>query len=113
MLFNLYINDLPDCIMQCHNKPAFLGAKAIPLLMYADDLILLSENDVSLQKALDALSQYCTKWQLRVNVMKTKIIIFNSRIHKGKYNFLYQGQIVEIVSNYTYLGLVFTNSRQL
>ena len=45
--------------------------------MYADDLIIMSEKASGLQSALDKLNTYCDKWDLDINVEKTKIMIFN------------------------------------
>lgn len=48
--------------------------------MFADDILHLSESAEGLQKSLDKLSEYCKKWQLSVNVKKTKAISFNKDI---------------------------------
>ena len=45
----------------------------INALMYADDLILISESKEGLQKQINKLSEYCDKWKLEVNVKKSKI----------------------------------------
>ena len=45
--------------------------------MYADDLIILSESKEGLQKQIDELENYCSKWKLQINNKKTKIMIFN------------------------------------
>ena len=47
------------------------------VLLYADDTIILAENERNLQTALDSLQEYCTKFKLIVNTSKTKIIIFS------------------------------------
>ena len=41
------------------------------MLLYADDTTICSESAEGLHQALDALSDYCDKWSLRVNVDKT------------------------------------------
>ena len=46
------------------------------VLLYADDTILMAESATELQKQLNIFHNYCTKWKLRVNVDKTKIMIF-------------------------------------
>ena len=38
--------------------------------MYADDLIVLSENVTGLQVAMDKLRDYCNQWDLTVNTGK-------------------------------------------
>ena len=45
--------------------------------MYADDIVLLSNSAGGLQKMLNSLLQFCQRWNLKVNVAKTKVIIFN------------------------------------
>ncbi len=44
--------------------------------LYVDDTIILSETFDKIQKALDALPNYCLMSKLDVNISKTKIIIF-------------------------------------
>ena len=46
------------------------------MLLYADDTIILAENERDLQTALDSVHEYCTKFKLIVNTNKTKIILF-------------------------------------
>ena len=46
--------------------------------MYADDVILLSENAQGLQSCLDKLQSYCDYWGLQVNIKKTKSLVFNN-----------------------------------
>jgi hypothetical protein len=56
-------------------------------------------------KSLDKLSEYCKKWQLSVNVKKTKAIIFQQRnIPYNKSDFYLNGYKLEKVLKYKYLG---------
>ena len=45
-------------------------------LLYADDTLILAESAIQLEKALAGLNTYCNRWALKVNVEKTKVIIF-------------------------------------
>ena len=45
-------------------------------LLYADDTLVLAESAAQLQKALDGLDLYCSKWALKVNLDKTEIVFF-------------------------------------
>ena len=56
----------------------FMGVM-VPLLLYADDLILMSESAAGLQKQLDALASFCEERQLTVNLSKTKVVVFEHR----------------------------------
>ena len=108
-LFNIFTNDLPQMLLHSQMDPISISGEKIPILMYADDIIILSQSEKGLQIALNHLSAYCFKWKLIININKTKIIVFNSRNCKNK-TFMINGKKVEIVDNYTYLGIVFTPS---
>ena len=79
------------------------------LLIYADDIAIFADSKESLQIGLDLLKSYCDRWKLKVNVNKTKVMIF----HRGgnpypNTMFMYGENEVEIVRKFTYLGIVFS-----
>ena len=76
--------------------------------MYADDLILLSESETGLQKCLDKLNSYTKQWKLKINIKKTKIMIFQKGGHLTKTIFRLGDQIVEKTKEYKYLGTIIT-----
>ena len=59
ILFNLYINDLPEYISQGKTDPVYLMNQEVNCLMWADDLILLSRSPEGLQKCVKNLTEYC------------------------------------------------------
>ena len=76
-------------------------------LLYADDTIVLAESEEELQSALVGVYEYCDRWHLKVNVDKTKIVIFSrGKIRKHR-NFFFGADPVDVVNEYTYLGMVF------
>ena len=107
-LFNFYINDLAGIFKDEDCKPITLYNEKLNCLMYADDLILLSESKEGLQNCLNELQKYCKTWKLNVNIDKTKIIIFNKN---GKLmnntSFYYENTKLENVRQYCYLGVIF------
>ena len=89
LLFALYLNDLKIYLQSKYPGLPHLNnlsnenlSKDICkfahffLLMYADDTVILAESEYELQNAINHLSNYCYKWNLEVNVEKTKIMIF-------------------------------------
>ena len=107
-LFNLYINDLPSLLEKAQCDPVTLNTIKINTLMYADDTLLLSKSKAGLEKALRLMEIYCQKWQLKINTDKTKIMIFNKR--PKNIDFKFNGQPLETVQCYNYLGLKISNS---
>jgi hypothetical protein len=77
----------------------------------ADDIVLMSQSANGLQKLLDNLKLLCDKWNLKVNIQKTKVMISNKsgKVLKG-YNFSFEEQSLELVSEYKYLGIIFKPS---
>ena len=49
------------------------------ILLYADDIALIAENEKDLQKMLTKLEEWCTKWQLFSNANKSKIVYFRKK----------------------------------
>ena len=73
ILFNMYVNDLFEIMNNGNVSDIFLKeGEPINLLMYADDLILLSESKEGLQQQINKLSEYCAKWKLEVNTKKLR-----------------------------------------
>ena len=109
LLFNLYLSDLPKIFTNdCH--PVELSESKISCLMFADDLILLSETAEGLKKCMLNLENYCIKWGLDINIDKTKVVIFNKGgLRYSKFKFQIMGKEVEIVKQYCYLGILFTS----
>ena len=60
---------------------------------------------------MSVLEQYSNKWGLELNLSKTKIMIFNKqRATIRKFKFYFQGQEIEVVKQYTHLGITFIPS---
>ena len=109
VLFNLYIDDI-KCIFDDYCDPEKLLNNPISHLLYADDLAVLSTTESGLRNCLNKLGDFCDKWQLEVNISKSKVI-FNpaGRLLNGPRYYL-QGKLVESVKSYCYLGVDFVCS---
>jgi hypothetical protein len=109
-IFLTYINDLP-LIFYDNCDPTQLNDNNIFCLLYADDLVLISESSSGLQRCLDKLSLYCNSWDLTVNFNKSKVMIFNKsgrKINKDK--FIFNNSALEYCTEYKYLGMLFKPS---
>jgi hypothetical protein len=78
------------------------------------DLILLSESEKGLQSCLDSLSSYCNRWKLKINVTKTKVMVFSKGKRKlSQFNFTIDNQHIEAVEKYKYLGVILSYNGNL
>ena len=81
------------------------------MLLYADDIVIFSKSSKELHIGLDVLVNYCNRWKLKVNIDKTKIMVFRKGgVLPRNLTFYYNGQQLEIVNKFEYLGVVFTAS---
>ena len=76
-LFSIYLNDIEAAFVQNNFKGIETDMLKLFLLLYAD-IVVSASDEYDLQKGLDALHNYCLKWKLKVNVNKTKIMVFRS-----------------------------------
>ncbi|MEW8548196.1 MAG: reverse transcriptase family protein, partial [Candidatus Thiodiazotropha sp.] len=118
LLFALYLNDLEAFLLanqsngvtiDIANEDIVLYLK-IFVLLYADDTVLLAESPEELQKSLDIFSQYCKTWKLKINTIKTKVLIFGIRKKPDLY-FTINDIVIDIVDSYKYLGVYFSQTR--
>jgi hypothetical protein len=77
------------------------------LLLYADDTAILAENAEDMQRALNALNDYCIMNGLKINVDKTKVMIFSRGKVRNLPELYFNNEKVQIVWEYKYLGTVF------
>ena len=106
-LFNVYINDLVEEISDL-NLGVNIGESILSTLLYADDLVLMADTEENLHTMLNKLYDWCKRWQMKINFNKTNVIHFRSkRRPKTKYIFILEGNILELVPKYKYLGFYF------
>jgi len=114
MLFNIFINKLIVDLDKTDGDAPKLGHLLVGCLLYADDLVLLSETKEGLQKQLDTLNKYMSEWFLEANVSKTKCITFKKGGHgQPCHQWDLGGVPIEECNSYCYLGVVFDKTGSL
>lgn len=114
LLFILYLADIEQFLRTRGLEGVNVdGVNDIMLLMYADDLIVLSHSRVDLRRKLCALQEFCQSTGLEVNTSKTKVVVFRAGgalSQEDVHGFEFDGVKLQVVSNYTYLGVTFSSS---
>ena len=104
-LFALFINDLVNEL----NSLGYgirIGTYKISILLYADDIVIIAENEEKLQKLLDKLYEWCIKWHLEINESKSKIMHFRKKKKKcSKFEFNIGDLKLDYTQMYRYLGI--------
>ena len=105
-LFSIYINDL---ILEINGLGIGIqcDSRMISTLVYADDIILLAEKELDLQKLLDVVQTWCSKWGISINTQKSNVIHFRKkgkRFPRTDFNFLVGAEPITLTHTYKYLG---------
>lgn len=111
ILFALFINELANDITQHGRHGVSLTPDLIQILvlLFADDVVLLSTTVIGLQHQLNILRKTVDRLGLTVNNEKSKIVVFR----KGGYlaareKWFYGNVKMEVVNQYKYLGIHFS-----
>ena len=124
ILFSLFLNDLVEFIARGYDGLRDVTNAAhlvfdnddvevyfkLYLLLYADDTVILAESKEQLQAALNSMYLYCQTWKLEVNPSKTKVVIFSKRRILNKPIFTYNGENIDVVDDFVYLGVTFSHT---
>ena len=79
------------------------------VLMYADDTVIIAENEHDMQRNLNLFNDYCNYNKRKVNISKTEIMVFaRSKTRLNNIPTFKFGNIDdERVEDYIYLGICF------
>ena len=119
IIFGLFIEQLHYLLQ--HKVPGagprFQGVQ-VPDIMYADDVnLMVVDSPEQMQLVLDVLQLFCDLFAMRVNMNKTKLLIFRSGKevppHLSNVTWTYQGQPLAISAQEKYLGVVMHESQDM
>jgi len=104
-LFTEFLTDLKHFLEEEYG--ILLDNDIVMYILYADDLILCSETADGLQKLLDGLHKFCSKWHLIVSLAKTNVVIFGRK--NNTHVFKFNNQIISIANEYKYVGTIISS----
>lgn len=110
-IFSLLINEIALAVDSggVHGIQLLPGLVELYLLLFADDIVLLSDTARGLQNQINIMDNACKNLYLNVNIEKTKVMVFRKGGFLGKNErWWLGGKQLEVVSEYNYLGFVFT-----
>ena len=106
-MFNIFINDLA-CEIKRLNVGVKVGPEIISILLYADDVVILSENTDDMQTLIDHVNSWCKKWKMKVNLKKSKVVHFRKQGEAlSDIDIKLGNDTLSYVSQYKYLGVYF------
>jgi hypothetical protein len=110
-LFGLCIDELDEMIQRYAANKGIDSPKiaqvTILLLMYADDVVILSRTEDEANQMMIQLQNLCELSGLTVNIDKTKAMLnkMRGRVEKIQPRITYQGKPIKVVDSFKYLGI--------
>lgn len=106
-LFNIFMD---KCVRMAirGERGIKIGELLLWLLLYADDAMLLAESVEELQSMLDCLEESTKSMDLKINVGKTKIMVFGGGDEVDEIECSLNGEKLERVNEFVYLGRMFS-----
>ena len=77
-LFIIFLNSLAVKLKSL-NIVVNIGEVNVTLLLYADDIVLLSKNEADIQSLLNETEKWCCQWRMKINSEKTQIVHFRPK----------------------------------
>ena len=108
---NDFLNELYENIYEF--DPAKITNTNLAALIYADDILLLSESQAGIIKQIKFLHKFCETNSLKINYDKTKIMIFNEAKEYDKLILNDCITQIEVVKTYKYLGVWISKSDRI
>ena len=106
-MFRYMLNDLRGFINTSYGIS--IDDELLLHVLWADDLVIMSDTPEGLQHQLNGLYIFCSHYQIIINEMKTKIMGYCN--NKDEVHFTFNNKPLEIVQEYKYLGVVFNSVR--
>ena len=108
ILFSVFINDLLKEVEQAELGIQLSSGKTFGGMLFADDFVGVSDSKESLQKLIDVVYSYCSKWRLRANLIKSAVMVFSKDAVNGCWK--WGEHSLPKVSSYSYLGIDFSSN---
>ena len=112
LLFNIFMSDLTRDL-GTDTGVLIDDNMNLSCLIWADDILLLSESEEDLQRSLNVLFEFCKQNEISINADKTKCMIFNKTGRLIRRDFFVGKEKLENVREYKYLGLLCTPSGEI
>jgi retron-type reverse transcriptase len=104
-LFNMYEEEMLNEWFE-EQEGSNMGGRKISCVRFADDMVIIEENEEKLQEMIARLEEKCEEYGMKVNVKKTKVLRIGD---KERVKVKASGERIEQVKEFRYLGTRLTS----
>ena len=77
LLYAKYIDGLHDALRK-EGLGVWIAGRLVPLLLFADDIVLFASSPGDLQRSLRVLDVYAQRWRFSTNHSKSKLLRYGA-----------------------------------
>ena len=107
-LYASYVDGL-HAALRDRGLGVWIHGRLVPILLYADDIVLMASTPEMLQASLDVLHTFSRRWRFSANLGKSNAVVFGPRGVVPYFNrtrvFWQLGETLRHADSYKYLGL--------
>ena len=105
-LFGIFIDDMVNDIKDL-DKGIPISESKLSILLYADDVAIMAENENDLQTMLNQVSKWGHKWHIKFNNQKSQVVHYRKkRRNQTTFKFSLSNHEIKVVDRYKYLGII-------
>ncbi|GFN85429.1 endonuclease-reverse transcriptase [Plakobranchus ocellatus] len=108
-LFNIFLERIMTDALENHRGTVSIGGRPITNLRFADDIDGLAGNECELASLVEQLDKASSNFGMEISAEKSKIMT-NSK-ESSKKEIKVNGQILESVTKFKYLGSIISGER--
>ena len=107
LLFTLYAEMMMVEAMEEMEEGVKVGGRLLKDVRFADDQGMVADSELGLQRLMDGLVRTAKQYDMKINVKKTKVMRVSKK-GEGDISIFIEGQRVEQVQKFKYLGSLMT-----
>ena len=100
-LFNLFLEDIMQNELCCHNGTIKMNGRLNTNLRFSDDIDGLAGSEDEMISLVNKISEAASKFGMEINPTKTKLMLNDNTCNP---NIIIQNEHIEIVNHFKYLG---------
>ena len=110
-LFNVFMDRVTREAIRQFQSEVRLSTGNVGVLLFADDIVVMSELEEGLQHSMQVMSGVLSKWELKVNWRKTKVMRVARKSEDCEVKI--GEEVVDQVDEMKYLGVMISSDRRM
>ena len=106
-LFIFFLYDIEAVLESGCFRGVSMSDITIRRLVYADNLLLMSDSTEDIQRGIDILYDYYTRWKLNINIEKSAVVSFRKyETLSINEHYFFGDTLLTATNTYSYLGML-------